>query len=194
MPLPVLETDRLTLRSFTTDDALRVRTLAGEKAIAAVTALIPHPYPDGAAEEWIATHEPEFAAGKSAQFALTVKATGELIGAMGLIISAEHRHAELGYWVGVPYWGQGYATEAAGRILAFGFEKLDLIRIHAHHYAHNPASGRVMEKLGMQREGVLRQHVVKWGAVYDVVLFGILREEWEHNRANTARPERDNGR
>ena len=86
--------------------------------------------------------------------------------------------AELGYWIGKPYWGQGYCTEAARATLDFGFEQLGLNRIFAHHFARNPASGRVMQKIGMTREGRLRQHVKKWDAFEDLELYGILKDHW----------------
>ena len=69
-------------------------------------------------------------------------------------------------------------TEAARAVLDLGFERLDLLRIYATHFARNPASGRVMQKAGMVREGCLRQHVLRWDVPQDLVYYGILREEW----------------
>jgi [ribosomal protein S5]-alanine N-acetyltransferase len=80
--------------------------------------------------------------------------------------------------VGRDWWGQGYATEAARAVLRYGFEELKLNRIYAHHMTKNPASGRVLEKIGMQREGCLRQMIRKWGVLEDVVLYAILRQDW----------------
>ena len=88
----------------------------------------------------------------------------------------------MGYWVGKQYWNQGFCTEAASALLAYGFEELDLNRICATHLVRNPASGRVMEKLGMRKEGVLRDHFSKWDKYEDVVYFGILKREWEEYR------------
>jgi RimJ/RimL family protein N-acetyltransferase len=84
----------------------------------------------------------------------------------------------MGFWVGVEHWRQGYATEAAEALLRYGFDTLGLNRIYAHHMVRNPASGRVLEKAGMKREGLLRQRVRKWGVFEDVVLLAILREDW----------------
>ena len=78
----------------------------------------------------------------------------------------------------VECWGQGYATEAARAVVAFGFEELGLNRIYAHHMVRNPASGRVLAKIGMEPEGLLRQRVKKWGLFEDVVPMALLREEW----------------
>jgi RimJ/RimL family protein N-acetyltransferase len=97
-----------------------------------------------------------------------------LVGAISLRIELPQRRAELGYWVGVPYWGRGFATEAARAMIEFGFRRLSLHRIYAHHFVRNPASGRVMEKAGMQHEGTLRGHFFRWGAPEDVAVWGIL--------------------
>jgi [ribosomal protein S5]-alanine N-acetyltransferase len=90
----------------------------------------------------------------------------------------EYGRAEMGYWIGRPYWGRGYCTEAARELLRYGFENLGLARIFACHFKENEASGRVMRKLGMTREGDLRHHVIKWGVPQDLVLYGILRSEF----------------
>ncbi len=175
---PELTTTRLILRPFTLCDAPDVQRLAGAFAVADTTGNIPHPYPDGAAEHWIATHQPQYEAGTSAIFAITLRMSGQLIGAIGLSINRHHDSAELGYWLGTPYWGQGYCTEAGRVVLANGFGTLALNRIHACHLPRNPASGRVMEKLGMRYEGIARQSVKKDGRYEDRVNYGILREEW----------------
>ena len=85
--------------------------------------------------------------------------------------------AELGFWIGREWWGQGYASEAAASVILFGFDKVGLNRIFAHHMARNPAAGQVLRHVGMQCEGVLRQRVRKWGVYEDVVLYAILRED-----------------
>jgi RimJ/RimL family protein N-acetyltransferase len=177
VPQPTLETDRLRLRAFTVDDAPLVRELAGAREVAATTLNVPHPYEEGMAEAWIATHAPAYAADEIATFAITLAGTGELIGSIGLRIGRSHARAELGYWIGVPYWGRGYATEAAVAIIAFGFEELRLNRIYAQHMVGNPASGRVMQKAGMRHEGTLRQHVTKFGIVDDIAIYGILASD-----------------
>jgi RimJ/RimL family protein N-acetyltransferase len=105
------------------------------------------------AEAWIASHQPGFEAGELAAFALTLKSTDELVGAISLTVDAEMQVGEMGYWVGEQFWGAGYCTEAARRIVEFGFEELDLRRIHAMHLQRNPASGRVLQKIGMSRQG-----------------------------------------
>jgi ribosomal-protein-alanine N-acetyltransferase len=101
-----------------------------------------------------------------------------LIGCAGLRdIDPEHVQAELGFWIGREWWGKGYASEAAAEVLRFGFEDLGLNRIYAHHMARNPAAGRVLLHIGMQREGLLRERVRKWGVYEDVVLYAMLRAD-----------------
>jgi RimJ/RimL family protein N-acetyltransferase len=172
--VPTLRTARLTLRPFTLADAPDVHRLAGAYEVALNTLMIPHPYPDGAAEEWIASHQKSFEANAIHHFAID---DGQLCGAIGLIMK-DAGIAEVGYWVGVPYWNRGYVTEAAREVLRYGFEDLGLQRIFAGCFARNPASARVMQKIGMQYEGTLRRHVVKWDEPQDITFYGILRDEW----------------
>jgi RimJ/RimL family protein N-acetyltransferase len=174
---PTLETDRLRLRPFRQSDAPDILRLVGDREVAATTLRIPHPYEEGMAEAWLAVQEEELEQGRGVHFAILRRSDEAFVGAIGLSLQSEHARAELGYWIGRPYWHQGYATEAAAAVIRYGFDVLGLNRILAHHMARNPASGRVMQKLGMQREGLLRQHVWKWGQFEDVVVYAILREE-----------------
>ena len=176
--LPMLKTGRLCLRPFSVSDGPRLRRLAGDRRIADTTVNIPHPYEEGMAEAWIATHGMEFEAGRQVQLAVTLNPGGLLIGAVGLMRTAAERSADLGYWIGVPHWGRGYCTEAARAVLDFAFDALVLNRVTAYHFSRNPASGRVMQKLGMLHEGRLRQHVRKWEDFEDIEVYGILRQEW----------------
>src|SRR4030067_3394920 len=104
---PQLKTSRLILRSFDLADAKKVQILAGDRAIASTTLNIPHPYEDGMAEEWIRTHPEKFQRGEFVNFAIVLRSRNELIGAIGLTLPQEHFHAEMGYWVGRPYWNPG---------------------------------------------------------------------------------------
>jgi RimJ/RimL family protein N-acetyltransferase len=176
---PTLHTGRLLLRPFDQSDAAEVQRLAGDWVIADTTLNIPHPYQDGMAEEWIATHQPKFEAGELVNFAIILRDTGDLIGAMGLVINARFQRAGLGYWIGKPHWGQGYCTEAGRAVVDYAFDELNLNRVHSCHLTRNPASGRVMQKLGMVHEGRARQHVKRWDVYEDLELYGILRCEWQ---------------
>ncbi|MBN8456227.1 MAG: GNAT family N-acetyltransferase [Verrucomicrobia bacterium] len=181
---PTLETDRLCLRPFAAADASDVQRLAGDRAVADTTLNIPHPYEDGVAEDWIGRHQGTFVEGKGAHFAITLKTEGTLVGAISLMGMVAGHQAELGYWIGRPYWNKGYCTEAGRAVVAYAFSDLGLIRVHCCHLHRNPASGRVMQKIGMSHEGCRRQHVRKWDKAEDLELYGILREEW--NGANKA--------
>ncbi|MEW6491606.1 MAG: GNAT family N-acetyltransferase [Cyanobacteriota bacterium] len=180
---PTLQTQRLILRPFTLADAPDVQHLAGDREIAAMTLMIPHPYEDGIAEEWIKTHPKAFEEGAAVHFAIVLRQTGELCGAIGLGINKENNNAEIGYWIGKPYWGQGYCTEAAKAVLQYGFEVIGLHRIHAAHFLHNPASGRVMRKIGMSYEGCRSQHTRKWDKFEDLELYGILKSKWQQKNS-----------
>ncbi len=172
-PQPSLHTERLVLRPFRYSDALRVQLLAGDARVAATGLNIPHPYPDGVAEAWIATHLSDFLAGKRVTYAITLPEVG-VIGDATLRVTARHRTGELGYWVGFDYWGRGYATEAARAVMEFGAERFALEKIKARHMIENPASGRVLEKLGLVKEGVLLGDVVKGDRRLDIVMYGLL--------------------
>jgi len=175
MPHPTLTTTRLVLRPFALGDAPAVQRLASDRAIAANTLLIPHPYPEGAAEEWIRGHDD---VSDNLIFAIAPGDGGEVMGAIGMHVEQFHRRAEIGYWLGVPYWGNGYVTEAAQAVVGYAFENLGVNRVFAFHFTRNPASGRVLQKIGMVREGTMRQHVRKWDESIDVDYYGIVREDW----------------
>jgi ribosomal-protein-alanine N-acetyltransferase len=174
---PTLTTERLVLRPFQLGDATAVQHLAGHALVAATTATIPHPYPDGTAEAWITMHRKWFQLGQVAPFAITLKASHALIGCIDLAITAAHARAELGYWIGVDYWNHGYCSEAAKSVVEYGFRELRLNKITSHHLSTNPASGQVMIKAGMMKEGLLRKHFIKNGVPQDLEVYGLLREE-----------------
>jgi len=174
---PLLRTHRLLLRAFKPEDAAVVRALASDKDIASSTATMPHPYEEGVAEAWIGTHEEAFQQGESVILAITIPAPDLLIGCIGLELNQEHKRGELGFWVGKPYWNNGYCTEAVQVVLEYGFEILGLDRIYAFHFTRNPASGRVMQKVNMKHEGRMRQHFLKWGVREDLEVYGILKTD-----------------
>ena len=174
---PTLETERLVLRPFQISDSPRVKALAGAYEIYKTTLNIPHPYEDGMAERWISTHAAKFYGGDGVDLAITLKPDALLIGAVALMASPRHNRAELGYWIGVPYWGNGYCTEAATAIIRYGFRVMNYHKITCTHWEGNPASGRVMQKAGMHREGTLVDHVTKDGEYHTMIVYGILNGE-----------------
>ena len=174
-----ITTHRLHLRTLSLVDAPAVQRLASDHDIAATTLSIPHPYPEDAAEQWIRTGVEAAERGELANFVITLTASGDLVGWIGLSINSDHDRAEMGYWIGKPYWGCGYATEAARAVLHYGFETVGLNRIVAHHMIHNPASGRILTKIGMQREGFMPQHIKKWDRYVDLIAYGITRRRYD---------------
>ncbi len=173
-----LHTTRLLLRSLEIEDATAMVRLAGANEIAATTLNIPHPtrtaMPGGSSPKQART----FTRGARSLLPFRFRPGRDLCGAVGLNIAEAHRRAELGYWIGVPFWGKGFATEAAGAVVAFGFETQRLHRILAHYFCGNTASHRVLEKIGMRHEGRFRQHIQKWGRIIDVENYGLLAEEF----------------
>ena len=155
-PQPQIETPRLLLRRFEPADAADVRRLADNYSLARHTLKIPHPYLPGVADNWIAGHARLWELRTSGTWAITLAADQTLLGAITLTWINRTR-AELGYWIGEPYWGNGYCSEAARALIEFGFEQLELKRIIAEHLRNNPASGRVMQKAGMRHAGSVRK-------------------------------------
>lgn len=174
MSRPNLQTDRLVLRPFTPADEADVQQLAGDARIARGTDAVPHPYPLEAARDWIANHPGFFASLKEIVYAITRKDSGELVGAISLLnISRRDSRAELGFWVGAPHWSSGYCTEAARALIEHGHAAHGLSKIVGRCLAWNTASARVMQKLGMAREGRLVKHVYRDGRYEDQLLFAI---------------------
>lgn len=177
--LPRLETERLVLRTYTLADAKRVQQMCNDWDVASTTLALPHPYPDGAAELWISTHAESFRQGKEVTLAIALKPGGMVIGSMALSVNKNHNRGELGYMIAKEHWNHGCCPEAARAMVRYGFTTLGLNRIQAMHFPRNPASGRVMQKLGMNREGLLRQYVSNRDGFEDIVMYSILRSEFE---------------
>ncbi len=177
----VIEAQHLILRPFREADIPAIVRLLADPAIAETTLNVPYPYDEAKARDWLESQQRERDAGTGFTFAITRREDERLVGAIDIRPRPRHQKAEIGYWIGKPYWGRGYATEAARAIIRYGFETLGLNRIYATHFTENPASGRVMQKAGMQFEGVLRQDVRKGDGFRDHAVYGILREDWYTN-------------
>ncbi|MBP1928795.1 RimJ/RimL family protein N-acetyltransferase [Methanolinea mesophila] len=174
----VLISERLRLRPFVMEDAPAVAGLAGAREIARCTTRIPHPYQEEMAREWISTHAGGWARREHAIFAVSQKDTESLIGAVGLEkIHREFFHAEIGYWIGVPFWNRGFGTEAVAAVVTYGFSTLDLHRIYARIMSGNRGSAKVLEKCGFSHEGTMKEHVYKNGKFVDIEIYGILTDE-----------------
>src|ERR671915_233580 len=141
-PYPKLQTDRLILREFALEDAPNVQRLVGEWEVAYSLLIVPHPYEEGMAQEWIATHHPAYEAGERVSWAVTLREEGSLVGSISLLLHPPH-------------------------------EK---------HFGSNPASGKVLRKVGMSQEGVRPEHYKKWETYEDRVDYGLLARDWRKNK------------
>lgn len=178
---PVLETQRLRIRPLERSDTLAIQRAAGVREIADTMISLPHPYPTGEAERYVARQQSERKAGRSAVFTIEQKTERWFCGLIEVRdIDREHSQGELSFWLDVEAWGQGYMSEVVQAVVRYAFESLGLNRLFAYHMLRNPASERVLEKNGFKHEGVLRQRVRKWGQFEDVAIRAILQQEWRN--------------
>jgi 8-oxo-dGTP diphosphatase len=170
-----LDAAHLVLRRPEESDVPTLVALAGDWQVARTTAFIPHPYGDDDARTFIAEAPCRAADGANVVFALERRTEPGLVGCAGLIIDREA--AEVGYWIGRPFWGHGYAAEAVRRLLRLAFGSLGLARVQAETLADNPASVRVLEKAGFERGAVT---VGDRGRCLDraVVAYAVSRADW----------------
>jgi RimJ/RimL family protein N-acetyltransferase len=143
--LPEIVTARLVLRMTRTTDAPRIARLAGDYHVACMTARIPYPYGLAEAEHWLEATNAEGGA-------FAIDHEGELIGCCGTAVE-DDTTAEIGYWIGRPWWGRGFATEAVEALVRHEFEIIRRRKLVAARFADNPASGRVLEKNGFRETG-----------------------------------------
>ncbi len=176
---PEVATPRLVLRDLRLADAAAVAAGAGDRRVAQYLIQVPSPYPVSLARRWVMHRIEWWELGRGVTFAVTLREEPDaLIGTVSLRRYVRDRRAELGYWLAAPAWGKGLATEAARAAVDFGFRELGLARVYAQVLAGNRASLAVCDKLGMINEGIKRQHVHKARRLHDVVLYGLLRDEW----------------
>ncbi|HYD99170.1 MAG TPA: GNAT family N-acetyltransferase [Alphaproteobacteria bacterium] len=149
--MAVLETERLRLRPFRADDVAPLVALLGEWQVVRWLSRMPWPYTADHAADWVGTVMEEHEAGRPGHFAIAWRGDDVLVGGIGLTPQGDD--AELGYWLGRPYWGQGYGAEAARSLLAYAFDGLGLRRVHAYTAPGNERSQRLLAGLGMRRVG-----------------------------------------
>lgn len=168
-------TKRLNLRRIQLSDAEIITTLANNPAIASTTMRMPYPCHIEYIENWI---KKDIQAGgdNSGFFVISQKETSNIIGVIGLEVDLENERAELGFWLGADYWNNGYCTEAAQSMLDYGFNTLHLNRIWTFYIEGNHASGRVLEKIGMEHEGTLKKHIKKNGIFKDLEYYGKFKD------------------
>jgi len=160
---PQLVSERLSLERIRYSDVPTIVQYAGNFKIAQTTLNMPHPYEESDAIFWINLANQGFKNKTQYTFGIRLKSTDGIIGGIGLRLQQLFDHAEIGYWIAEPFWNNGYATEALGSILNFGFNQLNLHKIFANHLAENPASGKVMIKNKMIKEAELKDHTKKDG-------------------------------
>ncbi|OLF75271.1 hypothetical protein AWH62_05475 [Maricaulis sp. W15] len=148
---PRIETERLVMRLPVLEDATNIATYLGDFDVAKNTARVPHPYPELAAEMWVLITRAGWQPGGN--LSLTVEMDGAAIGGGGVFKRKADADWEIGYWIGRPWWGQGLATELGRGLVDYARESLGTRRLIAGYYKDNPASGRVLEKLGFVHEG-----------------------------------------
>lgn len=172
-----ITTKRLLLRMFQTEDASEVTKLCNNYNIFKNTLYLPYPYSIEDALSWIENHIENFNDNRSYEFAITDKVTGKLYGAIALTNNQNFNNGELAYWVGETFWGNGYATEASKAIIEFAFTEKQYHKVYARYFNSNLSSGRVLQKIGMKQEGILKDHVMKEKQYKDLVYYGIIKHK-----------------
>ncbi len=177
----VLHTPRLTLRALQPGDVDDVYAYANDPEWSRDLDLaVPSPYSRQDAVRWVAIQ----VEGSEDELPFAVVLDGAVVGSTTIRLDERNQAPELGWSLRRDHWGQGYMTEAASALVDFSFRSLDAERVWARAFLRNPGSWRVMEKLGMTREGLLRQHRVdRAGERVDEVVYGLLRSEWELRHA-----------
>lgn len=169
----VFSLDSITLRKFSSNDSAMLQQLCNNKKIAdKVRDIFPHPYSLEDAEFFIGLCETE-----DPQVTFAIEYEGHLAGAVGLVPQKDiyRKSAEIGYWIGEPFWGKGIATQAAKLVVDYGFTKLGLLRIFSGVFENNPGSCRVLEKAGFTRDAVFKSAVVKNGVIMDEIRYSIVK-------------------
>jgi RimJ/RimL family protein N-acetyltransferase len=167
--MTVLKTERLVLRPWRKEDAEALTPLADNRKIwLNVRDLFPHPYTPEDAQRWITASQ-----ANPLHHNFAIAKDDQLIGGIGLhLLTDVHRRvAEIGYWIGEPFWGQGFCTEAVKKVVEWAFDTFDIVRIQAGIFEHNGASMRVLEKAGFHQEAHLKQVLTKDGKTFDEFLY-----------------------
>ncbi|MNX81254.1 putative ribosomal N-acetyltransferase YdaF [compost metagenome] len=181
-PLPQLQTPRLLLRPLVEQDAEAVFAYCANPNVSRYTLWEPHRSLDDALSYIRAYAFPKYELGIPEPFGIVSKEEGErVIGTVGAFwVSEAHRCMEIAYALAEPYWGQGLVAEAARAVRDFVFETYPIERLQCRCKAENAPSARVMEKLGMTREGTLRAALYHRERFWDMHYYSLLRSEWEH--------------
>ncbi len=190
-PVVILQSERFTIREFVPQDAPSLAKYANNRKIwANVRDQFPHPYSLENAQEFIRMINERQPAN-----AFAILVGGEAVGGIGVHPQEDvYRYsAELGYWLGEPFWGKGLMTDIVKGVVAEAFKRFNIWRIYAGVFSSNPASMRVLEKAGFQKEGVRRAASFKDGKVLDEVMYGLLKEDFFLSLGHEKDPHRQQG-
>jgi RimJ/RimL family protein N-acetyltransferase len=179
---PSLETGRLLLRRFEMADAAITQKLLDDPEVVGnlIDKVLPYSLAD--AEALIKRSHQAFASGEAYVYAVVRKSNADLVGYCDIELKPGTRDGEIAYWIGRPYWWQGYATEAAKCLVQFGFETLGLERVYAYVLKRNRRSAHVLEKAGLSLEATREKSAYKDGVDEDVELYGLLRGTYAANQ------------
>lgn len=178
----VIEAERIRLRVADERDIDRLVELANDRDVAAGTLRIPHPYAESDARAFLERASRDDEASSEVIFVIAQLTSNQLMGTCGINVDRVNRSGEIGYWIGTPYRGRGYVHEAVTLLLDLSVFDLGIEKIWARVFTGNPRSSRVLERLGFQREGLLRSHLIKWDERRDLEQWGLLAEEWKEIR------------
>lgn len=176
---PALATERLVLDQIMPADIPNIVAYAGNKKIADNTRTMPHPYLAANAIAWINMANQGFRNKDNFIFAMRNKDDNTFMGGIGLTLDQEHSRAEIGYWIAERFWNMGYTSEAVKSLLKFGFEELYLNKIVATYISTNVASGKIMIRNGMVKEGEFKNHDIKNGEYVTLIHYGLLKSTYE---------------
>jgi len=173
---------RIILRPLKISDVKDIYFNIQDRKIAENTSLIPWPYKLKDAKDFIQKKQKSYQKKSDFAFGIELRSKEEVIGCISLDkVNFEHKNAEIGYWLGPRYWGQGITTEAGKLILKFAFKKIKLHRVYGFAFSDNPASQQVFKNLGFRKEGFLRQTHWRFGRWRNDVQYGILNKEFLKN-------------
>ena len=177
--LPRLETERLILRKVTREDAEDIFAYGSDEEVSRYVTWDTHQSMEDSLG-FISFIEQQYANKSIAPWAIEFKEDGRMVGTVDFVLwRPKHQLAEMGYVLNKEYWGRGIMTEAAGELVRFGFTQMDLVRIQARCFVENPGSSRVMEKIGMSYEGLMRKGMKAKGRHWDLKTYAILKEDFE---------------
>ncbi len=171
----------VTLRPWQKTDLQDLVQNANDFSVARfMTNQFPHPYTEKAGRQFLAlaaTHHP--------YHLFAISAADRIVGGIGIHPQTDifSKNAEIGYWLGAAYWGQGLATEAVRQMVAYGFRNFDILRIYGRVFENNPASARVLEKCGFKKEAHFHKTIFKNGVLLDELIYGLRRDEVENIHA-----------